>query len=98
MAYAEAVNAELRELEPIVDVLQIDEPYMQARPDRARAYAVPSIDRALAGITKPTVVHLCFGYAYTVKEKPSGYSFLPELERCAAQQVSIEAAQPGLDV
>ena len=98
MAYAEAVNAELRELEPLVDVLQIDEPYMQARPDRARAYAVPAIDRALAGIAKPTVVHLCFGYAYTVKEKPSGYSFLPELERCAARQVSIEAAQPGLDV
>ena len=98
MAYAEAVNAELRELEPVLDVLQIDEPYMQARPDRARAYAVPAIDRALAGLTKPTVVHLCFGYAYTVKDKPSGYSFLPELDRSIARQVSIEAAQPGLDV
>jgi 5-methyltetrahydropteroyltriglutamate--homocysteine methyltransferase len=98
MAYAVAVNEELRELEPIVDVLQLDEPYMQAFPDRARAYAVPAIDRALAAITKPTIVHLCFGYAFTVKEKPSGYSFLPELDRCAARAVSIEAAQPKLDL
>jgi 5-methyltetrahydropteroyltriglutamate--homocysteine methyltransferase len=98
MAYAVAVNEELRDLEPIVDVLQLDEPYMQAFPDRARAYAVPAIDRALAGIVKPTVVHLCFGYAFTVKEKPSGYSFLPELDRCAASAVSIEAAQPRLDL
>src|SRR5256886_2291950 len=64
MAYAVAVNEELRELEPIVDVLQLDEPYMQAFPDRARAYAVSAIDRALAGLTKPTIVHLCFGYAF----------------------------------
>jgi 5-methyltetrahydropteroyltriglutamate--homocysteine methyltransferase len=98
MAYADAVNAELRELEPIVDVLQIDEPYMQARPDRARAYAIPAIDRALDGIGKPTVVHLCFGYAFTVKDKPSGYSFLAELDRCRASQISIEAAQPRLDL
>ncbi|HUG37506.1 MAG TPA: hypothetical protein VML54_11180 [Candidatus Limnocylindrales bacterium] len=96
-AYADAVNAELRELEPVVDVLQIDEPYMQAWPDRARAYAVAAIDRALRGIVKPTVVHLCFGYAFAVKEKPSGYSFLPELDRCAAAMISIEAAQPRLD-
>jgi 5-methyltetrahydropteroyltriglutamate--homocysteine methyltransferase len=98
MAYAAAVNEELRELEPIVDVLQLDEPYMQAFPDRARGYAVPAIDRALAGLAKPTIVHLCFGYAFTVKDKPSGYSFLPELEACAAQAVSIEAAQPRLDL
>jgi 5-methyltetrahydropteroyltriglutamate--homocysteine methyltransferase len=98
MAYAVAVNEELRELEPIVDVLQLDEPYMQAFPERARAYAVPALDRALAGIAKPTIVHLCFGYAFTVKEKPSGYSFLPELDRCAAGAVSIEAAQPKLDL
>lgn len=98
MAYAVAVNEELRELEPIVDVLQLDEPYMQAFPDRARAYAVPAIDRALAGLTKPTIVHLCFGYAFTVKDKPSGYSFLPELERSAVRAVSIEAAQPKLDL
>jgi 5-methyltetrahydropteroyltriglutamate--homocysteine methyltransferase len=98
MAYAAAVNEELRELQPIVDVLQLDEPYMQAFPDRARAYAVPAIDRALAGLVKPTIVHLCFGYAFTVKDKPSGYSFLPELERSAARAVSIEAAQPKLDL
>lgn len=98
MAYADAVNAELRDLEPVVDVLQLDEPYMQARPDRARAYAIPAIDRALHGIGKTTVVHMCFGYAFTVKEKPSGYSFLPELDRCAARQISIEAAQPRLDL
>jgi 5-methyltetrahydropteroyltriglutamate--homocysteine methyltransferase len=98
MAYAEAVNAELRDLEPVVDVLQLDEPYLQAQPDRARAYALGAIDRALAGLGKPAVVHLCFGYAFTVKDKPSGYSFLPELDRCAATHVSIEAAQPGLDL
>ena len=73
---------------------------MQAFPERARAYAVDAIDCALAGIGKSTIVHLCFGYAFTVKDKPSGYSFLPELDRCAARAVSIEAAQPklGLDV
>ncbi len=97
-AYAVAVNAELRELEPVADVLQLDEPYLQAQPDRARAYAVAVINRALAGIGKPTIVHLCFGYAFTVKDKPSGYSFLPELDRCAASHVSIEAAQPKLDL
>jgi 5-methyltetrahydropteroyltriglutamate--homocysteine methyltransferase len=97
-AYAVAVNAELRDLEAVADVLQLDEPYLQAQPERARAYAVPVIDRALAGIRKPTIVHLCFGYAFTVKDKPSGYSFLPELDRCAASHVSIEAAQPKLDL
>jgi 5-methyltetrahydropteroyltriglutamate--homocysteine methyltransferase len=98
MAYAAAVNEELRALAPLVDVLQLDEPYLPARPDRARAYGVAAIDRALAGVTKPTVVHLCFGYAYTVKDKPSGYSFLPELDRCVASAISIEAAQPRLDL
>jgi 5-methyltetrahydropteroyltriglutamate--homocysteine methyltransferase len=102
LAYAAAVNDELRELEPLVDALQLDEPYLQAHPDRARAYAIPAIDRALAGLVKPTAVHLCFGYAHSHAlagtTKPSGYSFLPELERCAAGQVSIEAAQPGLDL
>jgi 5-methyltetrahydropteroyltriglutamate--homocysteine methyltransferase len=98
LAYAAAVNEELRELAPLVDVLQLDEPYLQARPDRARTYGVAAINRALAGVGKPTVVHLCFGYAATVKEKPSGYSFLPELDRCAASAISIEAAQPKLDL
>lgn len=97
-AYAVAVNAELRDLEPVVDVVQLDEPYLQAQPERARAYAVAVINRALAGIRKPTIVHLCFGYAFTVKDKPSGYSFLPELDRCTASHVSIEAAQPSLDL
>lgn len=97
-AYAAIVNEELRELRPIVDVLQLDEPYLQAWPDRARQFGIGAIDRALAGVAGPTVVHLCFGYAATVKDKPSGYSFLPELERSAATHVSIEAAQPRLDL
>jgi 5-methyltetrahydropteroyltriglutamate--homocysteine methyltransferase len=101
-AYADAVNAELHDLEPIVDVLQLDEPYLQASPDRARAYGAAVIDRALRGLTKPTVVHLCFGYAFSTalagRQKPSGYSFLPELARCHADQISIEAAQPRLDL
>jgi 5-methyltetrahydropteroyltriglutamate--homocysteine methyltransferase len=102
MAYAAAVNAELRELEPIVDWLQLDEPYLQAHPDRGRAYGIAAIDRALAGLTKPTCIHLCFGYAYSHalagSTKSGGYQFLTELERSAATQVSIEAAQPRLDL
>jgi 5-methyltetrahydropteroyltriglutamate--homocysteine methyltransferase len=102
MAYAAAVNDELRELEPLVDVLQLDEPYLEARADRARAYGVPAIDRALAGIGKPTCVHLCFGYAQAHAQagtrKPGRYAFLAELEQSRARQVSIEAAQPRLDL
>jgi 5-methyltetrahydropteroyltriglutamate--homocysteine methyltransferase len=102
MAYAAAVNAELRELEPIVDWLQLDEPYLQAHPDRGRAYGVAAIDRALAGLRKPTCIHLCFGYAYSHalagSTKSGDYRFLTELERSAATQVSIEAAQPKLDL
>jgi 5-methyltetrahydropteroyltriglutamate--homocysteine methyltransferase len=102
MAYAAAVNAELRELEPIVDWLQLDEPYLQAHPDRARAYGVAAIDRALAGLHKPTCIHLCFGYAFTHalagSTKSGGYQFLAELDRSVATQVSIEAAQPKLDL
>ncbi len=97
-AYADAVNAELKDLKEVgCDVVQIDEPYMQAQPEKARKYGVAGIDRALAGIAGPTVVHMCFGYAYVVRDKPSGYSFLPELDRCCAEQISIEAAQPRLD-
>src|SRR4029453_3335331 len=77
--------------------VQLDEPYLQAWPDRAREYGVAAIDRALEGIDGPTGVPLCFGYAHTVREKPSGYSYLPELERCRATHISIEAAQPKLD-
>ncbi len=102
MAYATAVNAELRELEPLVDWLQLDEPYLQAHPDRGRAYGLAAIDRALAGLRKPTCIHLCFGYAYSHalagSTKSGGYAFLTELERSAATQVSIEAAQPRLDL
>ncbi len=99
MDYADAVNQEARDLAAAgADFLQLDEPYLQAHPDKARAYGVEAIDRALAGIAVPTIVHMCFGYAYVVKDKPSGYSFLPELDRCRAAQVSIEAAQPRLDL
>lgn len=97
--YADAVNAELKDLKAAgCDVLQIDEPYLQAKPDKARRYGVEGINRALAGIPGPTVVHMCFGYAYAVKDKPSGYSFLPELDRCCSTQISVEAAQPKLDL
>jgi 5-methyltetrahydropteroyltriglutamate--homocysteine methyltransferase len=99
MAYAEAVNAEARDLKAAgADVIQLDEPYMQAQPEKARRYAVKAINRALEGIAGPTVVHLCFGYAYVVTGKPSGYSFLSELADCSAEQISIEAAQPKLDL
>ena len=97
--YAAAVNQEVKELFAAgVDVVQLDEPYMQARPEKASRYAVAAINRALDGVQGATAVHLCFGYAAVVHEKPSGYSFLPELEGSTAQQVSIEAAQPGLDL
>ena len=99
MAYAEAVNAEAKDLKRAgADVIQLDEPYMQAMPEKAKLYAVKAINCALEGVPGPTVVHLCFGYAYIVEGKPSGYSFLPELADCIAQQISIEAAQPKLDL
>jgi 5-methyltetrahydropteroyltriglutamate--homocysteine methyltransferase len=99
MAYAEAVNAEIKDLFAAgADVVQIDEPYMQARPELARRYGLGALNRALAGVTGTTAVHLCFGYAYIMKDKPAGYSFLPELEHCLADQISIEAAQPRLDL
>ena len=78
--------------------MQIDEPWLQARPERAARYGVKAINRALEGIPGTTVVHLCFGYAAAVKDKPTGYSFLPQLEAASASQISIEAAQPGLDL
>ncbi|MBV9427807.1 MAG: 5-methyltetrahydropteroyltriglutamate--homocysteine methyltransferase [Bradyrhizobiaceae bacterium] len=96
--YAVAVNAEIKDLFAAgADIVQVDEPWMQARPDKARAYGVEALNRALAGVGGTTAVHLCFGYAAMVREKPSGYSFLPELEQSAADQVSIETAQPNLD-
>ena len=97
-AYARAVNEEVCEMKDAgADVIQIDEPYMQANPEEADRYGIAAIDQALDGIAGPTVVHLCFGYAYVVKDKPSGYSFLPQLDRCSAEAISIEAAQPNLD-
>ncbi len=98
MAYAEALNEEVRELKAAgADVIQIDESYMQANPKEADAFGVAAINRALDGIEGRTVVHLCFGYAYVVADKPEGYSFLPQLDACAAEAISIEAAQPNLD-
>jgi 5-methyltetrahydropteroyltriglutamate--homocysteine methyltransferase len=101
MAFAEAVNAEARDLEKAgADVIQLDEPWVRNNPDLARRYAVKAINRALQGITVPTVVHVCFGYAAVVpgSTKPAGYSFLAELADTSAQQISIEAAQPKLDL
>jgi 5-methyltetrahydropteroyltriglutamate--homocysteine methyltransferase len=98
LAYADAVNEELHDLKAAgADVVQIDEPYLQARPDAARAYAIEAIDRALDGIDGDTVLHTCFGYAHVVHDKPSGYPFLRELDACRATHLSLEAAQPGLD-
>jgi 5-methyltetrahydropteroyltriglutamate--homocysteine methyltransferase len=98
MAYAEAVNAEIRDLFAAgADIVQMDEPYMQAQPEKARRYAVAAIDRALEGVAGTTVVHMCFGYAAMVPSaKPSRYEFLAELRDCACQQVSVETAQPRL--
>jgi 5-methyltetrahydropteroyltriglutamate--homocysteine methyltransferase len=99
MAFAAAVNAEMRDLMAAgADVIQLDEPWLQARSDRAARYGVKAINRALQGIEGTTVVHLCFGYAVAVKDKPSGYSFLPQLADTTASQISIEAAQPRLDL
>jgi 5-methyltetrahydropteroyltriglutamate--homocysteine methyltransferase len=99
LAYADAVNLEARDLKAAgADYIQLDEPYLQAHPEKARAYGVEAIDRALHGVAGPTIIHMCFGYAYVVQDKPSGYSFLPELDKCCAAQVSIEAAQPHLDL
>ena len=99
MDYAAAVNAEVRDLFAAgADVVQIDEPWLQARPDAARAYGLAALNRALDGVTGTTAVHLCFGYAALVHDRPSGYSFLPELAACPADQISIETAQSGLDL
>ena len=97
-AYADAVNAEVRDLFAAgADIVQIDEPYLQARPEPARKYGLKALNRALDGVGGPTVVHLCFGYAAIIHERPSGYSFLPELADCTCDQISIETAQSNLD-
>ena len=98
MDYAAAVNEEIKDLFAAgADVVQIDEPYMQARPEKARQYGLKALNRALDGVTGTTAVHICFGYAAIIHERPSGYSFLPELAQCSCRQVSIETAQSHLD-
>src|SRR5207245_9694741 len=101
MDYAIAVNEELRALKASgVDVVQLDEPWVRTAPDKAARYGVKAINRALDGIAGPTIVHLCFGYAAMVRNKPSGYAFFPPLADSTSQQISIDAAQPprGLGV
>lgn len=96
--YAVAVNAEIRDLFAAgADYVQVDEPYMQARPEKARQYGLAALDRALEGIEGQTAVHICFGYAAIIHARPSGYSFLPELCKCRVRQISIETAQSNLD-
>jgi len=98
MDYAAAVNEEIKDLFAAgADVVQIDEPYMQARPEKARQYGLKALNRALDGVAGTTAVHICFGYAAIIHERPSGYSFLPELAQCSCRQVSIETAQSNLD-
>ena len=96
--YATALNAEIKDLFAAgADVVQIDEPYMQARPEEARAFGLAALNRALEGVTGTTAVHICFGYAAIIHARPSGYSFLPEFQQCRCGQVSIETAQSNLD-
>jgi 5-methyltetrahydropteroyltriglutamate--homocysteine methyltransferase len=96
--YAAAVNAEIVDLFAAgADFVQLDEPYLQARPEAAKEYGVKVLNAALDGITGTTAVHLCFGYAAIIHDRPSGYSFLPELAATSADQISIETAQSGLD-
>ena len=96
--YAGAVNEEIRDLFAAgADIVQVDEPYLQARPLKAREYGLQALNRALDGIAQPTAVHLCFGYAAIIHERPSGYSFLGELAGCPVKQISIETAQASLD-
>ena len=98
LAYAQAVNEEIRDLFAAgADIVQIDEPYMQARPERARQYGLAALNKALDGINGETAVHICFGYAAVIHSRPSGYSFLPELKGCSCKQVSLETAQSNLD-
>jgi 5-methyltetrahydropteroyltriglutamate--homocysteine methyltransferase len=98
MDYAAAVNVEIEDLFVAgADIVQVDEPYMQARPEKAKRFGVQVLDRALEGIGGITAMHICFGYAAVIHNRPSGYSFLPELEASKVHQVSIETAQAKLD-
>ena len=99
LALADAINEEIRDLFAAgADVVQIDEPYLQARPEKAQRYGVEVINRALAGIEGTTALHMCFGYAAIVHDRPGSYAFLPQLNACAAQHISLETAQPNLDL
>jgi 5-methyltetrahydropteroyltriglutamate--homocysteine methyltransferase len=99
MDLAAAVNEEVHDLFAAgADVVQIDEPWLQSRAEKAREFAIPAIDRALAGAPGTTALHTCFGYAHIVHDRPPGYPFLAELAGCAADVLAIEAAQPQLDV
>ncbi|HEY9461316.1 MAG TPA: hypothetical protein VIR04_11010 [Paralcaligenes sp.] len=96
--YAAAVNEEIKDLFAAgADIVQIDEPYLQARSEKARAYGVRTLNRALEGVVGTTAVHICFGYAAIIHERPVGYAFLAELESCLANQISVETAQSKLD-
>ena len=96
--YAIAVNAEIKDLFAAgADIVQIDEPYMQARPEKAREYGLAAIETALDGVEGRTALHICFGYAALIHERPQGYNFLPELAGSPVQQISIETAQSKLD-
>jgi 5-methyltetrahydropteroyltriglutamate--homocysteine methyltransferase len=98
LAYAEAVNAEIKDLFAAgADIVQIDEPYMQARPGPAADYGLAALNRALEGVDGTTAVHICFGYAAIIHQRPSAYSFLPQLKGCRCRQISIETAQSNLD-
>jgi len=98
LAYAAAVNEEIKDLFAAgADVVQLDEPYMQARPDKARQFGLKALERALDGVSGTTALHICFGYAHLIHERPEGYSFLPELSGSDVQQISIETAQSHLD-
>ncbi len=98
MDYAEAVNAEIKDLFAAgADIVQIDEPYLQARPGPAEEYGLAALNWALDGVEGTTAVHLCFGYAAIIHQRPSAYSFLPQLKGCRCNQISIETAQANLD-
>jgi 5-methyltetrahydropteroyltriglutamate--homocysteine methyltransferase len=98
MVFAAAVNQEMHDLFTAgADIVQVDEPYMQARPEKAEEYGLDALNRALAAAPGETAVHICFGYAALVHDRPSGYSFLPQLAACSANAVSIETAQSNLD-
>ncbi len=99
MAFAAAVNQEVHALAKAgADVIQLDEPWLRNNPDAAKKFAVKAIDRALQGLTCETALHLCFGYAQLVSNKPQGYAFLEELAQSSAHGISIESAQPKIDL